>query len=431
MKTKSWLAFLCLSAIALLSSCKKEEASGGGGGTTPTKTEEPLPLVEQSVDVVFPEEVTSEAVQELKISTVYGESPLQDNALRSTDAKALKKRSSFKFLNSGLQLVQLVDNQGHMQMCMIQEPNLKSMSMSIEETALSILMLTPPLITDNPETYRRTREQLKALPEFNDFLLKIRAEYLQAIQEKRVPNYGSIRTGRVLMALLRKSFENYQVEQSGLSIRDIQQSGGGKISFTVQNDRRRVVHIYGRQVWMDQDNNATNKLVIKQEKDLPLWHILNSESASYWGIVKGSFWDGDKSSIYKSVSPAIKVDIADADKLFVDIYGAGKLDQPLASLKSIEQLRYLMVWVHSAYNDVITPFINLVYGTKDLVGASGTDNYRYDLRYGSKDDPTVNLIRDLSEAFVADPKQMKDLGDNIKGGDFLAIAYQVGEFCLH
>lgn len=428
MKTRSLLAFLCLSAIALLSGCKKEDASGGG--TDPTKTEETLPLVEQSLDIIFPEEVPSETLQELRVSTVYGESKLQDNALRSTETQALKKYSSFKHTNKGLMIVQLVDKQDNMQMCMIQEPNIKPMSMSIDETALSILMLTPPLITDNTETYRRTKAQLRALPEFNDFRLKVQQEYLLAMKEKRAPYYGTIQTGQVLMALLRKSFENYQVEQSGLSIKDVQQSGTGKITFAVQNDRRRVVHIYGRQVWMDKESNASTKLVVKQEKELPLWHILNSESASYWGILKGS-WLGDKSSIYKSTSPAITVDIADADKLFIDVYGAGKLDKPFSSLTTTEQLRYLMVWVHSAYNDVITPFINLVYGTKELAEASGTDNYRYDLRYGLKTNPLGNLLHDLTEALRTDSKLMKDLAESIDKPDYWAIPYQISEFCLH
>lgn len=428
MKTRSLLAFLCLSAIALLSGCKKEDASGGG--TDPTKTEETLPLVEQSLDIIFPEEVPSETLQELRVSTVYGESKLQDNALRSTETQALKKYSSFKHTNKGLMIVQLVDKQDNMQMCMIQEPNIKPMSMSIDETALSILMLTPPLITDNTETYRRTKAQLRALPEFNDFRQKVQQEYLLAMKEKRAPYYGTIQTGQVLMALLRKSFENYQVEQSGLSIRDVQQSGTGKITFAVQNDRRRVVHIYGRQVWMDKESSASTKLVVKQEKELPLWHILNSESASYWGILKGS-WLGDKSSIYKSTSPAITVDIADADKLFIDVYGAGKLDKPFSSLTTTEQLRYLMVWVHSAYNDVITPFINLVYGTKELAEASGTDNYRYDLRYGLKTNPLGNLLHDLTEALRTDSKLMKDLAESIDKPDYWAIPYQISEFCLH
>lgn len=427
MKTRLLLAFLCLSGLTLLPGCKKDEVASGGINNN--SSQEELPLIEQPIVVAFPEEVSTETLQELRVSTVYGESKLEPHSLRNTGTVGLTQYSAFKHLNKGLMLVQLVDKQNNMLMCTLQTPEAKIKSIDIEETAITLLMLTPPLITDNIDTYARTKAQLKALPEYKEFLQQVKAEYLKGEREKRSPSYSNIKTGPVLIALLRKSFENYQVEQSGLSIKEVKNLSGGKISFTVQNDRKRATHIYGRQIWMDYGNNAHTKFVVKDEKDLPLWYILNSESASYWGIVKGSI-AGDQSSIYKSTSSPITVDIADADKLFIDVYGAGKLDKPFSSLKPEEQLRYLMVWMHTAYNDVLVPFINLVYGTQKLSDASGSDNFKYDLRYGSKKDPVVNLISDLGTAFLSDEEQVEALADNLRDGEFMAIAYQVGEFCL-
>lgn len=427
MKTRLLLAFLCLSGLTLLPGCKKDEVASGGINNN--SSQEELPLIEQPIVVAFPEEVSAETLQELRVSTVYGESKLEPHSLRNTGTVGLTQYSAFKHLNKGLMLVQLVDKQNNMLMCTLQNPEAKIKSIDIEETAIALLMLTPPLITDNIDTYARTKAQLKALPEYKEFLQQVKAEYLKGEREKRSPSYSNIKTGPVLIALMRKSFENYQVEQSGLSIKEVKNLSGGKISFTVQNDRKRATHIYGRQIWMDYGNNAHKKFVVKDEKDLPLWYILNSESASYWGIVKGSI-AGDQSSIYKSTSSPITVDIADADKLFVDVYGAGKLDKPFSSLKPEEQLRYLMVWMHTAYNDVLVPFINLVYGTQKLSDASGSDNFKYDLRYGSKKDPVVNLISDLGTAFLSDEEQVEALVDNLRDGEFMAIAYQVGEFCL-
>ncbi|MFK8288758.1 leucine-rich repeat domain-containing protein [Capnocytophaga canimorsus] len=424
MKKKNFyplVAVFVLIAIALWG-CKKDEDE------TPKKTEtteevvEEEPLKQQDLVIELPASVDAKVVEQFVVANAYGEFKLVQQVNTGSTNRPTHNlyNSSYNYSGNGLILNSVLDiNKNPLMMFITDSAEKRKVTIAAaEDTAISLLMLQPEFITSNKEEFDALASSIKALPEFEEYRNGIAAEMERAIKKGIAPNYENVKQGRVMVALLAKTFENFEITQNGVTIdRSSVKRNNGKFEFTVTNNLKRILHMYPKKVYM-QDNGLGIKseeyLTYKfagMETPLPDIHVLNSESVSYWKIVKGSLF-GDRSSIYKKTSDVINVDIGDADKLHYEVYGIGSLDKPFSQYTKEEQFRIVLVGIHGGYNDFLKPVIDLALGLENVESASGKDDYKYDFRYGARKEPLRALINKLSESFVKNPSEMKKMADN-------------------
>ncbi|MFK8274000.1 leucine-rich repeat domain-containing protein [Capnocytophaga canimorsus] len=415
------VAVFVLIAIALWG-CKKDEDE------TPKKTEtteevvEEEPLKQQDLVIELPASVDAKVVEQFVVANAYGEFKLVQQVNTGSTNRPTHNlyNSSYNYSGNGLILNSVLDiNKNPLMMFITDSAEKRKVTIAAaEDTAISLLMLQPEFITSNKEEFDALASSIKALPEFEEYRNGIAAEMERAIKKGIAPNYENVKQGRVMVALLAKTFENFEITQNGVTIdRSSVKRNNGKFEFTVTNNLKRILHMYPKKVYM-QDNGLGIKseeyLTYKfagMETPLPDIHVLNSESVSYWKIVKGSLF-GDRSSIYKKTSDVINVDIGDADKLHYEVYGIGSLDKPFSQYTKEEQFRIVLVGIHGGYNDFLKPVIDLALGLENVESASGKDDYKYDFRYGARKEPLRALINKLSESFVKNPSEMKKMADN-------------------
>ena len=157
--------------------------------------------------------------------------------------------------------------------------------------------------------------------------------------------------------------------------------------------------------------------------------MLKPQGTNYWKVVYGSL-QGETGSIFKATTDPINVDIGNADKLKLEIYGVGQLEKPFDEYSQDEKKRILIAFLHSGYSDFIKPIIDLALGLEDLGNASGVDNFKYDFRYGSKKHPLRQLLTTLAEDFMKNPEELKKFLKSIHDREFLIASGQLSYFMV-
>lgn len=453
------LGILCLSSILILSSCGKKDDNPDNPNPeppTPNPTPQTEVLKEQQVIVELPKEVDKKVAQELVVSNAYGEFklielPTQNKpspSSRGEEVGRLKMGSRVKFASLGLLLNNVIDKQGNILMCSISDPHsLREIAINAEQTAIALLMLRPELITSDREEYQKAVEILLTLPEFDEYKSQIALELTESIKFHRVPDYQKLKgDNAVLRALLSKTMAtpSRSTESQVEITRNSMNKKDGVFNFTITNNLKRVLHIYPKKVYM-QDNG----LVPRKEEylsrnvmniEVPQFSAITPAKANYWKIVYGSL-KGDKSSIFKTTSAPITADIGDADKLKLEIYGIGKFDKPFAQYTDEQKARIIFVFMHGAYNDFVKPGIDLAFGIENVANASGIDDIAYDFRFGSKKHPEAlllntaysaysNMISNLTLSLLSDTQLMGELAKDFDNKEYLAMTYRMGKFIV-
>ena len=459
MKMLKHLGILCLSSILILSSCGKKDDNPDNPNPeppTPNPTPQTEVLKEQQVIVELPKEVDKKVAQELVVSNAYGEFklielPTQNKpspSSRGEEVGRLKMGSRVKFASLGLLLNNVIDKQGNILMCSISDPHsLREIAINAEQTAIALLMLRPELITSDREEYQKAVEILLTLPEFDEYKSQIALELTESIKFHRVPDYQKLKgDNAVLRALLSKTMAtpSRSTESQVEITRNSMNKKDGVFNFTITNNLKRVLHIYPKKVYM-QDNG----LVPRKEEylsrnvmniEVPQFSAITPAKANYWKIVYGSL-KGDKSSIFKTTSAPITADIGDADKLKLEIYGIGKFDKPFAQYTDEQKARIIFVFMHGAYNDFVKPGIDLAFGIENVANASGIDDIAYDFRFGSKKHPEAlllntaysaysNMISNLTLSLLSDTQLMGELAKDFDNKEYLAMTYRMGKFIV-
>lgn len=459
MKMLKHLGILCLSSILILSSCGKKDDNPDNPNPeppTPNPTPQTEVLKEQQVIVELPKEVDKKVAEELVVSNAYGEFklielPTQNRpspSSRGEEVGRLKMSSRVKFASLGLLLNNVIDKQGNILMCSISDPHsLREIAINAEQTAIALLMLRPELITSDREEYQKVVEILLTLPEFDEYKSQIALELTESIKFHRVPDYQKLKgDNAVLRALLSKTMAtpSRSTESQVEITRNSMNKKDGVFNFTITNNLKRVLHIYPKKVYM-QDNG----LVPRKEEylsrnvmniEVPQFSAITPAKANYWKIVYGSL-KGDKSSVFKTTSAPITADIGDADKLKLEIYGIGKFDKPFAQYTDEQKARIIFVFMHGAYNDFVKPGIDLAFGIENVANASGIDDIAYDFRFGSKKHPEAlllntaysaysNMISNLTLSLLSDTQLMGELAKDFDNKEYLAMTYRMGKFIV-
>lgn len=398
---------------------------------TPTVVDDtipPLVLKEQSVTVELPTDADQAYVDGLTVVNAYGEDSLSagKQAVRASTVGKVDYLSSVKVPARGLMLQYVMDKKGGIPMCAIGLNNEAKLRITPQSTALTILMTTPELITSNLQEYQRTVALLSSLTAYQEYVAKIAEAINKGLKHGYCPDLHQISYQRVLIEMAKKVMQNAEVPQSAISISDINRADG-QVSFKLSNDYKRVLHIYYRRAWM-----SSNNLVIAREEPFVtpdmspgLPEVLEPQASNYWKIVSDT-WKGERGSIYKSETQIALPSIGDADKLLVDVYGIGKMDKAWDTYSTEEKQRIILAYLHSGYNDFLKPLIDLALGIKDVANASGSDNYRYDLRYGARKYPLWGLFRELGKNFLTDPKEIPEFAKHNRNRDLLGMLKQFG-----
>ena len=441
MKIFKQLGILCLS-IAILVGCSKKDEGGDNPTPTPPNPEPKEEVVKkQSITIELPKEVDKKILDELIVSNAYGnfkltEMPEESNP-NPTGRGAINGNvfygGTFQYTSPGLIINNVLNQQGDLMMCCVTDPTERTGNLIIdaEQTAIALLMLRPELITSNKGEFQQAVKIIRSLPEFGDYRAQVAAEMLVSMNARKCPNYSELNGyNRVLVALLKKVKANIsnsnesQVEFTKGSMK----KKDGTFNFTVTNHMKRVIHIYPKKMKL-QDNGLISSEEYINEGGFSKVEVLKPQGTNYWKVVYGSL-QGETGSIFKATTDPINVDIGNADKLKLEIYGVGQLEKPFDEYSEDEKKRILIAFLHGGYSDFIKPIIDLALGLEDLGNASGVDNFKYDFRYGSRNHPLRQLLTTLAEDFMKDPEELKKFLKSIHDREFLIASGQLSYFMV-
>lgn len=449
------------------------------GVTEWTEVEEESPEIkETNLEVEIPQGTDESFLSDLKLSNFYGSYEFTSNTtftgvMRQSYNDQIYSRVydvNYLYSGNGLMMQFLKNSNGQEVMSCIAAPGEKN-TISAESTAIRMLMTSPLLITDNYQEYKATVAALKELDEFKELVEQIQVMVNEAMKNGSAPDYTSLDLGPVKRALISKYFQTPDAKQ-GLDLIDVNRDVENKyISLKIRNHYRRVIHIYGTRAWMSDNNlvpvrteDATRKLSdvlrdiiqngegnamseyggyvpdadevqsaidVFNQLDLsaidiiPFPYVLEPQSASYWKIVSGSvkWWDQDTSTPFEATTDNITYQMKDADKLFLDVYGIGKLEN-FSQYDQQEKLRIYAVLLHGAYNDFIKPIVSLAIGIEEA--STDQEDFHYDLRYGARKAPLQAFFAKLLSNFKA--KEQAKMAAYLVQGDLLGAAEYAIEF---
>ena len=435
------LGILCLSMAILVGCSKKDEGEDNSTPTPPEPTPKEEVVKKQSITVELPKEVDKKILDELVVSNAYGNFKLTEKPEESkpnpTGRGAINGNvfygGTFQYTSPGLIINNVLNQQGDLMMCCVTDPTARTGSLIIdaEQTAIALLMLRPELITSNKAEFQQAVKIIRSLPEFGDYRAQVAAEMLVSMNARKCPNYSGLNGyNRVLVALLKKVRANIsnsnesQVEFTKGSMK----KKDGAFNFTVTNHLKRVIHIYPKKMKLQNNGLIASEEYI-DEGGLSKVEVLKPQGTNYWKVVYGSL-QGETGSIFKATTDPISVDIGDADKLKLEIYGVGQLEKPFDEYSEDEKKRILIAFLHGGYSDFIKPIIDLALGLEDLGNASGVDNFKYDFRYGSRNHPLRQLLTTLAEDFMKDPEELKKFLKSIHDREFLIASGQLSYFMV-
>lgn len=455
--------------------------TGRGVASESDEQDTQLTPVEGDFEIVLPEDVSTADMSGFKIVNSFGEFPAQ-TIYPSAGTHTMRAPGDSYFVPGQvspywLQSHFLMDSQNNPFLMAISLPG-ESTVLSVENTAIALLMTEPLLITSDEAEYRNTVNAIKSCkPAFNDFVEEVRKLYVQGLKRQMCPDYSSINTSPVIYQLIRKVWDNSGLSLDGVSLAGLQRTSASA-KFRLHNNYKRVIHAYPSRVKMAQNNvaiaeqdgatytlqelcewmlnssdlvkNELNKEKNKEEIDfitdmqewigdiekllvrfgfaeenshLQMPIIVDSRHANYWKIVKGSVY-GETSSVFEVESEDIETSFINPytkkeyDKVFVDIYGMGHLSdgRHWDDFTPNEKFRALLALIHSAYKDVVKPLMDLAVGFKEAYKATGSDKFNYDFRYGERKYPEIVLAGRLIEDFFTsvENSSIQDNWENAK-----------------
>lgn len=440
MKALKHLGILCLSILVLSGCSKKDDTPDNPTPEPPTPAPQTEVVKTQTVTVELPKEIDKKVVEELVISNAYGQyklaelptEPKHSSTGRGVYENPLLYGTSFQYASLGLIINNVLNKKGEVLMCSIYDPATPGkLLINANETAITRLMLRPELITSNKQEYWQAVNIIKELPEFKEYRDQIYNELYNSLKNNKAPNYENLKGDnlviRALLSKIRALNSNgnlVEITKGSMKKKD------GHFNFTVTNHLKRIIHIYPKSMKI-QNNGLISSESYIEENGIPKMEVLTPQNTNYWKVVYGSFIEGDKSSPFKATTNPIDITIGkDDDKLKLEIYGVGKLDKPFNQYSKEQKLRLVLSYMHGGYNDFIKPIVNLVLGIEDAAAASGTDNFKYDFRYGSNSDPLGQLLGGLTQDFMNDTEQVTKLTKHLLDKEFLQASGQIGKFMI-
>ena len=421
-----------------------------------------LPPVEQNIDIVMPEDEPLESFENFKIVNFYGEFPVQTPAMAKGVRKIRRAGANYNAFSStvpvssnGPQFHTFADGQGNPLLFSISLPGEKP-EISFTETAITLLMSTPDLMTSNETEYRNAVKVIKKLKAFPDLVQQVANAYYAGRKNNLCPDYSNISFSSITTELYNMFWDNRDLTMSGVSLKDVQTSPQSA-KFRLRNDYKRTIHAYLSRAKM----NEGNVVVVEQEEasstfkdmldmltnevagtaeqviddqmplldsedidfinDLKSWvheieqeliaqnpalgqlfqirlpYVLEASNIDYIDALGDCFdalvYDiGRETSIFESESGTIEVPFNDFDKIFVDVYGVGLPEGNSWNKYTKEEQTRIIFAV------IWGAYLDYVKPFCDLVtGIKKADkaynlDYKFDFRYGARKYPEWALI---------------------------------------
>ena len=468
-----------------------------GIGVTDESLEEivVLPPVEEDCEVEVPEEMDLSEFDGFVIQNSYGEFPV------TVPAKTRSGLPTNQFGNYVFRLPVGVSPNGiqsHFMLNKLGQPFFFSLTLpgqqpcfSAEETAISLLMSEPMLITSNEAEFENTVNTIKNLPAFDDYVKEIRKVY-NSNNGYSCPSFENISKQKIINQLATAVYDNKDLTLSGVELSGLKRENG-KLTFRIKNNYKRLLHIYRSRVKM----NGANVVVDRREdisltfselfksllnttdfaeqlldeedkdfiKDLDKWILeiedivkavgligedskiclpisMESPNSSYWKLVKDgivSYWDESKrTSIFENYSDELEADYGDEDKdfdkVFIDVYGMGWPNKKWSEYTVDEKLRMILAFLEGGYKDFVKPLMDFSAGLKEANEARGFDNYKYDFRYGARKYPEKALMLKLLHDFcetgegLKTEENIKKIGHFLEEGDVMGVVGFIAGF---
>ena len=419
-----------------------------------------LEVKEGSMVVEIPSDADEDYMSGLKLSNFYGEYPLfsksgSGNDVRRRKVGVRKAADGFTFdqfsvpfgyVWGNYMLHYITDQSNNAVMCCLSTPDANTV-ISAESTAIGLLFTNHYLLTDDPDEIEFIISEFhNNMPEFDNYVAQIQLEISDAMRNRRPPDFSGINKNPVILAIMRR-YAMTPESIGGLDLLDVSRNYDDQIiSLKIRNHFRRVVHIYAFREYMtghrtalekdepigltlteilrEMSNSSAKELVNDKDFDyaemaeelmqellglepdiFPLPYILEPESANFWKLAPGAFpWWRDTTSPFEKTSALLDFDLRGADNLRLDIYGLGKLKN-LRSYSADQYARMLPVIIHGVIVDFVRPIIDLTVGAKAMKATSGTDDFKYDLRYGARKAPFRALVKKLAANWTDSSEQ--------------------------
>ncbi|EKB59703.1 formylglycine-generating enzyme family protein [Bergeyella zoohelcum] len=422
MKLKNLLLPLAMTMLAVVG-CRKDDIE------TSAPQEETV-IEQEKVNVLLPAEVDKSILDELVVSNAFGEYPMTASNESGNTGKSVTVgyTATIQYSPTGLIITNVINKKGEMVMCSIDDPASDPNTLiDAEKTAVALVMTHPLFITTDKTVFTNTVKYIKTLPEFSTYRNQVYQALVAGLKGLYTPDYSAINMKPLIMAVIQKHWDSANLSTNLVSINNLKRADG-KYEFSIANEHKRVLHIYFKKAKVEANGVPKEEVDVLNQVSLPHLETIIPNSTDYWSLVKGSAF-GDTSSPFENTTETINIDIQDYDKLAIEFYGLGKLDKPFNQYTEEQRLKMMLVAVHGAYNDFIKPMIALYLGIGDVIKSS-KDDFKYDLRYGTKKSPFTDFITNLGLAFVNDQDEVQEFTQSMIKKEFGEASKQVLLFCL-
>jgi uncharacterized protein (TIGR02145 family) len=322
--------------------------------------------------------------------------------------------------------------------------------LNAETTALAELMLHPWFASTSPEVSSLLKQQLKSLPTFPAYkekVLQLTSAALlttNAVVED-VDYTAPIEYQKVILDFI----DTYALDQNLMqNFVTVDFTGGkdasGNVEFKVKNTGKRTIHIYANRQYKNENGVFYQapemiKNLYEYGDDFELFDFirLRSGKCDYWTTVVGGFKayvdmyfgnDYDTDYIFNSETNYIKAYLGDANTIEVEVWGLGNTHKPFSEYSSDEKMRLVLAVLDGVYTDVVSPYVELFTGIKEIKPAGGNYTRTWDFRFGKRNHPLQELLKKLGTAFVTNPSNLTKLTDNIIDKNYGTITKDVGAF---
>ena len=258
---KAYNSYLVISSNSAENGMLRLPVKGEGVATVAEEEEPYIEPVEQEVEIILAEDEAPESLEGFKVSNFYGEFPVQFNA--STRSLGRTRQSgdnqcvctaNVPVSSNGLQFHSFIDGFGNPWMFTITLPNEKP-EISFAGTALSLIMMSPEMITSNEAEYRNVISIVKKLDSFKKLVQDVRQLYFDAKEKNMSPAFSTLNITPVINDLYALSKDTRELRLSGISIQDLSTTPLSA-KFCLRNDFKRLNHVYMRRVKMNDANLA-------------------------------------------------------------------------------------------------------------------------------------------------------------------------------
>lgn len=226
-----------------------------------------LPPVNQTFELVVPEEDRLEEFSNFKIANYYGEFAIQVPSTARSKRKIKRAGATYNVFSAnasvasdGLQLHSLVDPEGNPYLFSISLPGEKP-EISFVETAIVLLMSNPYLLTSDESEYRNAVQIIRKLNSFSDISQQVANIYNESRKKNKYPDYSNIDLTPVIHELHNLIADNSTQDFSGVSLKGLQTTPVSA-KFQLHNDFKRCILAFPSRVKM-----AENNLYIAEKED--------------------------------------------------------------------------------------------------------------------------------------------------------------------